>query len=656
MKLPMRIAVSIGAAVIGAFIVSTSFLEDLDIRLSDQILRVRGKQRPPAKVIVVAIDETSYRELNVPFGPPWPRALHAQLLNRLKKFAAKRAVFDVLFMGEGSDKAADVALASALKELPTVIGVEAAVRHVSNQAGGYELEEIELPFEPFRKSAKLALVGLRDMNGVIRNFPFARSDQEARYPFLAEAAAGRGGQDPSPKPGPRDFIRYYGPGRTVPIISYWEVLQDELPIDPELFEDAIVFVGILLRSDTGAAQKDSYQTPFGGSMMYGVEVHATIVNNLLTEGWISRPSRPVELIGQALLIGALAFLGTTITPIALSIATISLIITWLVLAFWGLSAGFFLCGGSTVLIVAPTILLASTGYSYLSARQSEQSLKSAFSLYLSPEMLPDLQREKDGLKLGGEKLWLTALFTDIADFTSITEEMPAEKTSEMLNAYFTEVMEVVFQNQGTLIKFIGDAVFAIWGAPIKIANHAEMAVKTGLAIQKEVTKFNATQRFPALITRIGINTGPMVVGNLGSKRRFDYTAIGDSVNLAARLEGLNKYFGTTLIFSESTRKDAGGFSGAVEIGKVRVKGKREAVQLFTMFDPPLAPTVLESWNRAYEDFSQLRLESAEAAYQRVQSEEPRLKKACSLYLGEIQRLGTALPPQGWSGELDFDSK
>jgi len=258
----------------------------------------------------------------------------------------------------------------------------------------------------------------------------------------------------------------------------------------------------------------------------------------------------------------------------------------------------FLAGAATVIGILPAIVLVSALVSYVSARRAELSLRSAFSLYVSPDMVPKLQQEGGALKLGGEKMWLTAIFTDIADFTSISEDMPAERTSEMLNAYFTEVMEVVFKNQGTLLKFIGDAIFAIWGAPIKIQNHAELALQTALAIQREVEKFNASQRFPALKTRVGVHTGPMLVGNLGSSRRFDYTAIGDSVNLASRIEGLNKYFGTTILFSEATRKDAGGFAGAVSIASVRVKGRKEAVQLYTMFDPPLPADSLAEWNGA----------------------------------------------------------
>jgi adenylate cyclase len=248
------------------------------------------------------------------------------------------------------------------------------------------------------------------------------------------------------------------------------------------------------------------------------------------------------------------------------------------------------------------------------------------------------------------------MFTDIADFTSITEEMPAERTSEMLNAYFTEVMEVVFKNQGTLLKFIGDAIFAIWGAPVKTQNHAELALQTAIAIDREVSRFNATQRFPALKTRIGVHTGPMLVGNLGSTKRFDYTAIGDSVNLASRIEGLNKYFGTTILFTEATRKDAGGFAGAVLMGSVRVKGRREAVPLYSLFDPPLEHPVREGWERAHSAFCKAHFDAFLRDADELESRESRLSTTLRLYREESRKYADTPPPQGWSGELDFDHK
>jgi len=656
MKLLPRLAISCGVAIIAAFTMSTPLIEEIDFRVSDQIFRFLGNTTPPAKVVVVGIDEQSYSRLNVPFGPPWPRALHARLLNRLKELGAKRVAFDVLFVDPGPDPEIDAALSNAMGLLPTVIGAENTITNVKSQGGISEIENIELPHERFQQSAELALVGLDETNGIIRTFPFNRSELEAQYPRLAEAAAGFVDGSGSPRPGKRDLIRYYGAGGSIPLVPYYELFEKETPGDRLRFQDAIVFVGIRLRSHTGAAKKDSYLTPFGAPMMYGVEVHATIANNLLTQSWITRPSQLIEITWQAILLGAISFLGLSATPIVLLIISATSMILWVIGALWGLHVGFYLCGSSSVLIGAPVIILVSTLHSYLTSRKSEESLKSAFSLYLSPEMLPELQRDGSSLKLGGEKLWLTALFTDIADFTSITEEMPAERTSEMLNAYFTEVMEVVFQNQGTLIKFIGDAVFAIWGAPVKMTNHAELAVKTALAIQQEVTKFNSTNRFPPLITRIGINTGPMLVGNLGSKRRFDYTAIGDSVNLSARLEGINKYFGTLILFSEATRRDAGGIDGSVAIAKVRVKGKKESVPLYTVFETPLASTVLTEWNKACDEFSQTQFESARLRFEKLATAEPRLEKASKLYIAEITQWLESPPPFGWGGELTFDSK
>jgi adenylate cyclase len=657
MKLLGRIGISLGAALVTCAFAATPFIEDLEFLISDRFMRLRGPVKPPRNIAVVAIDEASYDMLKVPFGPPWPRALHAQLLRKLKELGAKRVVFDVLFVGPGQDPRGDKELETALSQVPSVIGVEASVRYISGQGGGYTLDEITRPHEPFRKVTTEALVGLRADEGVIRQFPRPRSERERDFPTLSQAGAGINPEDTAAQPGDRDLIRYYGPGRTVPVFSYWDVLEKDLPSARSALKDAVVFVGIMLRSDTGGAQKDSYYSPFGGTMVYGVEVHATIVANLLSRDWITRPARSLELLCQGILVAGVSYLSFLLTPMLLSLLVGGTVLAWCVAAFVGLgTAGIFVSGAGTVLLILPLLVLLNAVYSYFRASKAEESLRSAFSLYISPDMVPQLVSEGDTLKLGGEKLWLSAMFTDIADFTTITEEMPAERTSEMLNAYFTEVMDVIFKNQGTLIKFIGDAVFAIWGAPLKVANHSELAVQTALAIHKEVERFNSTGRFPPLHTRIGVHTGPMLVGNLGSKRRFDYTAIGDSVNLASRIEGLNKYFGTTVLFSEATRKDAGGVSGALLIAKVRVKGRREAVPLFSVFEPALPSSLAEDWTRALQYFSGAEFDAARGVFTALLDREPRLRTACRLYLEQCELHTREAPPQGWAGELDFDVK
>lgn len=656
MKVWGKVGIALLVGVVTTLVAGTSPVEDLDFRLSDQFSRLRGRQKPPPGVVVVALDEASYRELKISFDKPWPRSLHAQLLARLKEMGAKRVAFDVLFTGPSADADADQRLTDAFSSIPSVVGVESSLRYVSNQGGGYFLEDFDRPYEPFRKVAREALVGLSDRNGVIRNFPGHRSEQEQSYPFLSMAAAGLSTKSSDDFPASRNLIRYYGPGRTLPVLSYWEVLQEDLPSVRDLIKDSVVFVGLALRSDTGGAQKDSYQTPFGAPMIFGVEVHATIVANILAKDWIARSSALVETTVQGAVSGLFAFLALTVTPVVLAVATGTLVALWLIVAFVGLGSGIFIAGAATMLVLLPSIVLVSALVSYVSARKAEQSLRSAFSLYVSPEMVPKLQTEGGALKLGGEKMWLTAVFTDIADFTSITEEMPAERTSEMLNAYFTEVMDVVFKNQGTLLKFIGDAIFAIWGAPIKIANHAEQALQTAIAIQKEVEKFNASQRFPALKTRIGVHTGPMLVGNLGSSKRFDYTAIGDTVNLTSRIEGLNKYFGTTILFSEATRKDAGGFSGGVPFARVRVKGRKEPVPLYTVFDPPLSPEALSTWNGMFDSFCKAEFANCKVKLATLAQLDNRLKTAIEIYGGYCEQYLSVAPVQGWAGELDFEHK
>ena len=321
MKLLLRLGIAAGVAVLTGAIFSLSTFEGLELAVFNQGLRLRGRRPHPKQVVVVAIDEPSYRELNVGFDQPWPRALHAKLLRRLKELGAAQVIFDVLFTGPGRDPQVDQELAAALAGIPSVIGTEAIKRTVAKQGGGITVEELDHPYQEFRKVASEALVNL-DMNtrdGFIRTFPIATSDQTRRYPFLGFSVLDADGGSSRELPSERDLISYYGGAReTARIMSYWEMFEEMPPREAASFKDAIVFVGLLLRSDTGVAQKDSYLSPFGGDMIFGVEVHAAIAGNLLQGDWIRRAGRSTELLSQAFLSGAFVFLALSFSPISLA--------------------------------------------------------------------------------------------------------------------------------------------------------------------------------------------------------------------------------------------------------------------------------------------------------------------------------------------------
>lgn len=640
------------------------FFSQLGERVEPWVLdlwfNMRGVDEPPEEVVVVAMDESSYGVLKIPFDVAWPRAVHAQLLKRFAELGVKRVAMDIIFEGPSSKPEADKALAEAFKSVPTFIGTEVISSEMSGMGGSYQIEKILEPLDIFGQAVEgIALVKMTEEFDYIRRFYLQRSETSKDYPTLYEAAMGFKARDRN-LPGPRDLIWYYGPRRTINTIPYHQVLNpiDKLP--KNFLKDKIVFVGLNLMTELGPAQKDSFRTSFddgGKGKTFGVEILATAAANLLEGKWIKRASTTVEGLLFFFICMGLCVLLFTLRPQWAGAVLIGSILVWMITSYLCTVNGFFLPGGILFFFFLPLAYLGSTLVYYLITFRSQQQVEKAFQFYVSPEMAHQMRNNPKALSLGGENVYATALFTDIAGFSEITEKMNASEVSTMLNAYFTEVMNEIFEKQGTLIKFIGDAVFALWGAPIKSADHAKLACQTAMAIQKSVARFNAAKRFPALHTRIGVNTGPMLVGNLGSERRFDYTAIGDAVNLASRVEGINKYFGTEILITENARKEIGGSEMAtLTIGSVQVAGKKEGVELHALLEKPLGKALEDEWMGALFDFRNRKWGEAKDSFTAIQSKDKFFDKPATLYLKAIKQYELTPPEEDWQGEIEFTTK
>lgn len=633
-------------------------IQNVEYGALDFWFSLRQPVAPPEDVILVAIDEASYDALNVPMSKGWPRELHAKLLERLAKAGVKRVVFDIIFSGPSGDPEADEALAKAFGLLPTAIGVEFA-----REAQNMPVKKVHLPYEPFLKTVgELALVKKPLDGEYVRRFKTGgQSDLTNKYRSLAEAAANL--PPGTPEPDTNDLIWFYGPANTIISYPYVDVLEEFIP-DEEL-KGKVVFVGLALQSALGPSQKDAFLTSFQvkdtpdgvelASRTFGVEIHATAALNLIHQEWIHRYSTQSERIvfGTATFVVALIFFY--LSPGLGILALFLFICGWAAFSYSEFLNLRFIPGVTLVGIIAPSIYLVSTIFSYLTARKKQRQTEEAFSHYLSPEMAREVSQNPDALNLGGETITATALFTDIADFTKISETMAAEEVVQMLNEYFTEVMDAIFETRGTLIKFIGDAVFALWGAPVHIKDHELQTVKTALAIREKVKEFNATKKYPELHTRIGVHTGPMVVGNLGSRKRFDYTAIGDSVNLAARLEGLNKYFGTDFLFSKNVEEKLPESLRICTLGRVAVKGKSEVVEVSTVLSEDIPNDHEQIWKEALLLFHHFEWDKSEQKFKELLIAKSYFMKSAQLYLQQIpyrKITGT----DDWQGEISFEVK
>jgi adenylate cyclase len=385
-----------------------------------------------------------------------------------------------------------------------------------------------------------------------------------------------------------------------------QLLREQRPeLDPAVFKDKIVFVGA-----TAEGLSDVFQTPFGRARMAGIQVHAAVTDDVLSSRFLKETSTPVRIATTLVMALAAGVLAVTIPAWW---ATLAVLVT---IAVYATATTFALAAGHVLALFQPGLasalaLFGGVGYQYFVEGRERRKMRRLFGQYVSKDVCAQLVANPELARLGGQRREMTVLFSDIRGFTTVTERGQPEEIVGMLNEYFTRMVDIVFKNNGTVDKFVGDMVMALFGAPLDDSAHPDHAVEAAIQMIEALGQLNrrwgAQGRFAQLDIGIGINTGPMIAGNIGSDQIMSYTVIGDAVNLGSRLESLNKQYGTRIIISEATRERLKNRYHVRPLGDVVVKGKTEPVAIFevlgrgdgTMPSPTAMPTDTKAASEAH---------------------------------------------------------
>lgn len=659
-------------------------------------------------IVIVDIDNRSFDKLGR--YNQWPRTYHARVADYVASGGAAALVFDILFMEPDANPGADAEFAAATRRAGAVVhsmsfsqaDPDAFLYAMKEPPAGFDASRHALRF-PESVSARFAIAErfegkvmplynnsaalgfanfLPDEDSVIRAMPMFINFAGQVYPSLAlatvmtvvgaqaqdlsitigeeirigrDAAESRALRVPIDERG-RMLINYMGTFKSFRYVSFYDVLEQRLPA--EMFADKIVLVGT-----SASGLVDLRPVPFQPDFP-GVEIHANIIYDILTQDFIQEQSSiPAVAIffSICVLIGVLAMILHPVLGIVVA----------LILAAGQVGLAFYLFVQHNLWIeeVRPLVglgvsLLAITVYRFVDEEKEKRRIKGMFANYTSASMVDELLKNPAMLKLGGQKMYATAFFSDIKSFTTVSESLTPEALVTQLNEYLAAMTDVVLRYEGYLDKYEGDAVMAVYGVPLTRNDHAASACFAALDMQELLhslrEKWRAENR-PMLEARMGMNSGPMIAGNIGGKDRFDYTVIGDAVNLASRLEGANKMYGTSIMISEYTYELVKDLVYARELDFLRVKGKTKPVRVYELLAkrdrrlPKEVQTAIENFARGLEYYRRMEWVNAVKAFQQALAAKPddgptkEFMQRCEIFLQSPR-------PKDWDGVFEMRTK
>lgn len=581
-KLPQHfspLAITVALALLIFFSYERGLLDFVEFKTLDKRFQLRGTMPLQAPIVLVSIDQDSFDELDLAW--PWPRNLHAALIRKLVQSGAKVIGLDLLFTEPKADPGEDSDLAEA-------------IRRAGNVVLAAELTEVPSDFGP-KTTLNLPIPALRagalgygpvnfvtDHDGVIRSAHTTLEFQDKMYPTFAyrvyQAAAGARIAAPTSDRA-AVLINYRGPARSYPTVPYYRILRNEIAGD--FFRDKIVLIGSFAPS-----LHDLFPTPFSASQpMAGVEIQANWIETLLA----GNPILPFSRAGHAIVFFVLCALTVgfsfRLRPIQ-GFVIVSALASFYVIACVHVFARYRIWLPMTPSLFAILLCYGSlTLNNYIRELRERIRLRTIFSRYVSADVVEEILADRAGLGLGGKRRHITVIFSDVRGFTGISEKIRPEVVVSFLSEYFAQVTEIVFKHGGTVDKFIGDGMMAIFGAPKSHGDDAARAVKTGVAmvelVKSKAPEWAAILGAPVNVG-IGINSGDAVVGSIGSEIKSDFTAIGDTVNLASRLEGLTKELGVPILISESTAAEIKEEAVPITpLQRVKVTGRETPLLVYT---------------------------------------------------------------------------